>query len=388
MLFVTCLVAHPLREVTVKAVSEQERRPYAPKRRHLVVVMVLFATLCICAALGARLFTTAGGGAQTAQTRADAAVAAALRCGDASCAQRAFEVVARILPPEQALARLKDASRSSDNVASLCHVSAHSIGVAAFARFGDAQEAFRHGDPLCLMGYYHGVVTAWFAQQRPTRQTLDEATTLCDIFADQPGRRMNCVHGLAHGLYEATGGDFAQAMRACENYPEDLVGSCTWGVGMEWAYTLKGVPDDPRLILGLCDPVSSTLRDRCRSQAVRAMELFAQRLDRAALTEAWKAVLAQCEHGPRCIEGSGRKIAEQYGLADGVVLCQSALDGEDAHNCRYGVLWWAANLTREMAEWEQACSTALPAYADECAAARRYAEFRRGELEGDAFDAS
>ena len=82
---------------------------------------------------------------------------------DVSCFQQAFGNVAFRQGPRQALALFESRARPDSIVDKACHRIVHAIGSASLARNdGDIARTFALGSPICVSGYYHGILERAF----------------------------------------------------------------------------------------------------------------------------------------------------------------------------------------------------------------------------------
>lgn len=96
------------------------------------------------------------------------------------------------------------------------------VGRLSYARTHDAAESFQQCGAALDTGCYHGVMDAFMVT---TRQVAPEAVArLCDgdpITAAAPVLRIQCVHGVGHGLASVFGNRVASALAACDGFGAD-----------------------------------------------------------------------------------------------------------------------------------------------------------------------
>lgn len=141
-----------------------------------------------------------------------------------------------------------------------CHSIAHTIGRAAYSRYGNAQEAFRQGSDPCDYGYLHGVIEG--ASAAYTDDELKEGfLDLCEGLGDVSQHTYRqCVHGLGHAAARRTNNELPRAVDFCRAFWREgvdtsrialegvtdelsaaayLLDLCVTGVSMEWNTTTK-----------------------------------------------------------------------------------------------------------------------------------------------------
>ncbi|OGG72807.1 hypothetical protein A3A38_00645 [Candidatus Kaiserbacteria bacterium RIFCSPLOWO2_01_FULL_53_17] len=131
------------------------------------------------------------------------------------------EYYAQVITTRGPLTALKDLKAQYEKGGGgrlFCHPILHEIGEAAGEQFGSMEEAFRHGDPVCRSGYYHGVLEYLFGEEGG-ETLLSQLDSICaetwnkerysyDYFA--------CVHGIGHGLMAYFDHELFQSLAGCE----------------------------------------------------------------------------------------------------------------------------------------------------------------------------
>jgi hypothetical protein len=113
------------------------------------------------------------------------------------------------------------------------HQLAHALGRRAFASAGQDDTVITHCRSDFGSGCYHGVVEATLKQHAVAMDALER---MCAAAGSQArlGSLFECVHGVGHGVFGATGGDVSQALHDCDKLSSDaLRNSCHEGVFME-----------------------------------------------------------------------------------------------------------------------------------------------------------
>lgn len=166
-------------------------------------------------------------------------------CGDQRCFEQAFGNIAYHRSPKEALTLLE---RTYANQADAgCHRIVHAIGSASLVRNdGDVAKTFAQGGSFCFSGYYHGVLERSLigVKSRTARSLAPVARGLCaGIAVDaSPWLRLQCLHGLGHGLMITTGYTLPLSLEVCDRLQtawEET--SCNGGVFMENLATSYGV---------------------------------------------------------------------------------------------------------------------------------------------------
>lgn len=125
---------------------------------------------------------------------------------------------------DAAIDLLKARIQQNIRLASLCHPLAHTVGRAAYARYGFSG-AILYVDDVCGSGYLHGVVETQFIG---LPDPAEVASTLCD-----PGS-VDCFHGIGHGLMLAFLNDVPSSLDVCRTFDQRFQRiQCSEGVYME-----------------------------------------------------------------------------------------------------------------------------------------------------------
>jgi hypothetical protein len=268
-------------------------------------------------------------------------------CGkDSTCLRQAFGNVAFRAGPRAALALFHDRLEADEAVQRNCHQIAHLIGAAALARNGgDVARTFSQGDPVCVSGYYHGILERAFLGISSPSQLVAVARTICDSgglrrrgFLDY-----QCRHGLGHGLMIQTGYDLPRALSICAQLGTGWDrAACSSGTFMENANTSLGFRspwlDDERPV----EPCPRMLERDRHSCYLRA----SWRILTAAGGDFAKAGQACADLGrwaQTCFRGLGRDAVEEGGLDAARVLDRCTRTESGRPDCLLGAARTVAN---------------------------------------------
>jgi hypothetical protein len=190
--------------------------------------------------------------------------------GASACLEQAFGNIAFRDGPRAALALFEAQMAADPNVEKNCHRIAHSIGSAAFARFDeDVARTFSVGSPVCVSGYYHGILERAFLGVSSKSELRMVARSLC-LGAGMRRRGFldyQCRHGLGHGLMIQTGYDLPLALSVCASLGTGWDHrACAGGAFMENLSTSSGarsifLKDDD--LIYPCNWVAREARSRC-----------------------------------------------------------------------------------------------------------------------------
>ena len=128
-----------------------------------------------------------------------------------------------------------------------CHEISHLLGMRGFEETKDVVNAINlTSDPaLCLHGYLHGVLTAYFETTfTPDVNLATLAHAACGQFSQAQLKKNSdhsCYHGVGHGLAIATDFDLPQALHYCDSISKDkkIINNCYNGVFMENAWLAR-----------------------------------------------------------------------------------------------------------------------------------------------------
>jgi len=127
--------------------------------------------------------------------------------------------------PKVALNSLASLMKTTQFVDDNCHILAHEIGHAAFARYGDFSKSVSYQTDVCGSGYIHGLVEVYF------KSITNPGTVMLSLCTPNGG---TCKHAVGHGLMYFTNNDIPSALKLCNNYTD--LNSKRWcgeGVFME-----------------------------------------------------------------------------------------------------------------------------------------------------------
>ena len=127
--------------------------------------------------------------------------------GAYSCLEQAFGNIAFDAGPSRRSPSSRRA-RPKPDVERDCHRIVHLIGSAALARFdGDVARTFAEGSPVCVSGYYHGILERAFVGISTKAELARVARELCvGVGIRRRGfLDYQCRHGLGHGLHDPDG---------------------------------------------------------------------------------------------------------------------------------------------------------------------------------------
>lgn len=182
----------------------------------------------------------------------------------------------------KAFEALKEEFKTNSYVVSQCHPITHVIGHAAVSLYPEISEAFKHGDPYCWSGYYHGVMEE-VVEKVGINKISNKLDTICSLVEGKSEYSFdyyNCVHGLGHGLMSINNDELFNSLKMCDNLSGSWEReSCYGGVYMENViidnrgdYTKYLKPEDP---LYPCNAVEYKYKSSCYlMQSSYALKVF------------------------------------------------------------------------------------------------------------------
>lgn len=133
--------------------------------------------------------------------------------------------------PRVAIQTLKDEMAKDPALLDSCHELLHEMGRAAFKKYQSFGAAMQYQDEVCVSGYMHGIMEAYFAQ---TSDVYAALKTVCNGYASGTFARWECIHGVGHGLMFSTDNDLPASLKKCDAYQNPFDnGACYNGVFME-----------------------------------------------------------------------------------------------------------------------------------------------------------
>jgi len=153
-----------------------------------------------------------------------------------SCYKKELTDLVNQKGPEYAMALLKQQYDKNNYVKTECHQLTHTVGRAAYDRYQNLADTYVHGDYFCASGYYHGASEEIIAKKGADYMTKDPEK-ICATFAQKERYMLNhynCVHGIGHGLMEATDSDLFASLKICDKLADRWESdSCDSGVFMQ-----------------------------------------------------------------------------------------------------------------------------------------------------------
>lgn len=174
----------------------------------------------------------------------------------------------------EAMAYLESDAKANpdDNVINgQCHLLAHKISQAAYWEYQkDIGAILRQCSPTSCAsnGCYHGALIEWSLS---TPDFLNQLDTVCRDPESEPytaTEKINCYHGLGHGLMMSFRNDLPKTLRDCDAYITDTTGQefCKHGAFHENSLADEQHPSkyhDPRRPLYPCADIADKYRTLC-----------------------------------------------------------------------------------------------------------------------------
>lgn len=150
-------------------------------------------------------------------------------CGiDEHCTVEALYSLAKKENQETVISTMKDIISSYQKINILCHRNAHHIGefLLGFAN-GNVSKAISYADRGCGGALYHGIVENYFVTQVVLNDEKPESikiSNICDGLGINPFSqlRLECIHGIGHGLLKVYNYDIFSATDRCNVYENIL----------------------------------------------------------------------------------------------------------------------------------------------------------------------
>ncbi len=220
-------------------------------------------------------------------------------------------------------------AQAGEVVGELCHQRAHETGRMAYELFGAA--AFALASHECEAGAYHGATEAMF-RDRGTANLEGDVQTICGD-ADVFFFRLQCIHGVGHGLMAWTTYELYDALDLCDRlkterdqracysgvFMENVVGGLSGTMGHFTDYLSEDDPHYP------CNALTQRYVGPCYLyHSTRMLRMFEYNYERVA-DECANADLSGLYD---CFESYGRDVAAVT-LGDperGLAMCQETVD--------------------------------------------------------------
>jgi hypothetical protein len=133
--------------------------------------------------------------------------------------------------PRVAIQTLKDKMDRDPKVLASCHEMLHEMGIISYRKYKDFGKAVSYKDEICVSGYIHGVIEAYFSS---TTDLYKAMKSLCTNYRNGSYERWECFHGLGHGLMYYSTNNLPFSLQKCGIVSNETdKGACEDGVYME-----------------------------------------------------------------------------------------------------------------------------------------------------------
>lgn len=286
-----------------------------------------------------------------------------------------YESLVAETDPRQAIIQLETDAASNQKITTFCHDFLHTIGHAAYHKYGSFEEALTYSSDYCNSGYIHGVLEEYFEQ---TENPLENLAGLCSSYAQ--GRRefdlWQCHHGVGHGFMYLTKGDLDESLRLCEEYLTGTASNdCFNGVYME-VFNNEVLADEAKFV----DPHNPFATCDTRGQSKASCYLYAPTYFVQHLQYSFAEIILECEkvasdHQPSCNYGIGSEAIKRNmnSAREVFALCQKMSDSENQESCIRGIVALYMNQKGSAESGREVCLLAPQHYQAYC---NEIADFR------------
>ena len=158
-------------------------------------------------------------------------------CGRASnkdqCLEQALTSVLGSAGVDKAMAALLILSKEDQDVARDGHVLAHGIGISAYKSPETVAQTFALCTTDFQSGCYHGVIQAYFADDRGGQGgvTAAKLNGLCQPYRSPDKRwlEFQCAHGIGHGVMAVESHHLLKALDSCDLLSDRFEKEACWG---------------------------------------------------------------------------------------------------------------------------------------------------------------
>ncbi len=279
------------------------------------------------------------------------------------CYSQYFKARTNAESPKVALAELGALAKTNSYVLGQCHQLSHSVGHAAFDKYGSLSKAYSLGDSYCWSGYYHGVTESAVGVMSKS-QLKSQLNTICAELAMKSRYSFdhyNCAHGLGHGLLGVEEDNLFVALTTCDGLSDAWErSSCYGGVFMENVmiesreggksqYLRADEPMYP------CTAVATVYKDQCYGMQT-SYALSVSGYDFAKVAAMCQG-LSDTDYVGKCYRSLGRDASggTNSDIAATKQKCEVALDAEGKKNCMLGAALDIASYYRDDVQAKAFC---------------------------------
>ena len=318
-------------------------------------------------------------------------------CGKVvSCIVRSLWNLAKSENQQTVLNTFSEIIQLSNISGKSCHRFGHDLGSFVYSYTGNLNQAVLHVDMTCGGSLYHGIMEEHFrtkSQLDYGDSTFVEASNVCNKLSDVSYSqiRLECIHGIGHGLLIANDFDFFVSVKKCEEFEDELDQRlCIEGASMGNAQAFskgKGTFDENDILFPC-----SVLDDRYAGDCYTFHSIYILKKVNGSAEDAFKqcdklqkenhirhcyygigifqsvkfhdkltSLVNQCKKGDinyqtYCFAGALYHTTDEIGMSQGFELCNN-IPSEFKMKCYESLGRWiqATHFTKE--EIENACSS-------------------------------
>ncbi len=157
-------------------------------------------------------------------------------------------------------------SLKRQGVISDCHLFSHFIGKTTLEKYDfDLAKAFSSCTDGCSNGCWHGVMERYIRGEEDLSGIASKIKNVCDSIEGDFSQKVNCVHGIGHGLRAHNYIPLRDAINACDAFGPVWRSVCIGGITMENVdqYLELDLDEDTliKFIPQICDEIESVELD-------------------------------------------------------------------------------------------------------------------------------
>ncbi|MST04096.1 MAG: hypothetical protein EXS49_00815 [Candidatus Pacebacteria bacterium] len=258
--------------------------------------------------------------------------------------------------PRVALLELAENMQTDELLSRSCHGIIHEIGHESYNKYKDFAKAMSYSIDICISGYTHGVIEAYFENISDIFSAMKE---VCKPYPEEKNPAWNCYHGVGHGLMYWTGNNLPRALELCDVYDSKFAkDNCANGVFME----NFGADDvlHPSRFVSKENPASSCVQEKTHKQECY---LYAGKYYLTLIKEDYSKAFNWCKNIDKnfidsCIAGLGGEAIKNnlYIPLKAESICDKAGSLKDISTCIDGLIGLYIHHTASISDSHKLCN--------------------------------
>ena len=163
------------------------------------------------------------------------------QCGiDKHCTVESLQELAKLENKKTVLSAVNDILLIYEETGYYCHENGHHLGMFVYGFIGNLSESISSVERRCGGSVYHGMIENFFVSSVLLKNQKVEdlkIANICDKDFGPDITKIECLHGVGHGLIKSYNYDYTSALNRCDEFAPAQY--CYNGVAMEYSEHYK-----------------------------------------------------------------------------------------------------------------------------------------------------